>query len=71
MMSLMTDSPDPTKVKVQLNTQITWEFMAHLDQLAKQTRIPKSVLVREALEEKYPLPVPDVHAQTREAGATR
>ena len=51
----MTDTPDPKKVKVQLNTQISWEFMKHLDNVSRQTRIPKSVLVREALEEKYPI----------------
>jgi predicted transcriptional regulator len=67
----MTDKPDPSKVKVQLNTQITWEFMAHLDEIARKTRIPKSVLVREALEEKYPLPVSGVRNATRDAGATR
>lgn len=66
----MTDTPDPSKVKVQLNTQITWEFMTHLDEISRVTKIPKSRLVRDALEEKYPLK-PDVRAMTRDAGATR
>ena len=68
MMSYMSNEPDPSKVKVQLNTQITWEFMAHLDEISRQTKIPKSVLVREALEKEYPL---DTRKMTRQAGATR
>jgi predicted DNA-binding protein len=51
----MTDQPDPRKVKVQLNVPLTWEFMAHLDHISQQTKIPKAQLVRTALEEKYPL----------------
>ena len=69
-MASMTNQPDPTKVKVQLNTPITWEFMAHLDRISHDRRISKSQLVRDALEAAYPLPDPDVRAMTREAGAT-
>ena len=66
----MTDQPDPRKVKVQLNVPITWEWMAHLDHLSTERRTPKAQLVREALEQMYPLN-PDVRAMTRDAGATR
>jgi len=69
MMASMTDKPDPTKVKVQLNTPITWEYMAHLDRISHDRRISKSQLVRDALEATYPLK-PDVRGMTREAGAT-
>lgn len=67
----MTDNPDPTKVKVQLNIPVTWEWMAHLDRLSETRRISKAQLVRDAIEEKYPLPVDAVRQATREAGATK
>ena len=67
----MTDQPDPTKVKVQLNVPITWEWMAHLDRISAKTKTSKSELVRSALEKTYPLPVDAVRRATREAGSTQ
>lgn len=66
----MTEQPDPSKVKVQLNVPITWEWMAHLDRISEARRVSKSQLVRTALEEKYPLD-PDVKSMTRNAGSTK
>ena len=65
----MTRNPDPSKVKVQMNVPITWEFREHLDNVSRARRISKSELIRMALEKEYPLN-PDVRAFTREAGAT-
>lgn len=65
----MTDTPDPSKVKVQLNIPITWEWMAHLDRISEARRTPKAQLVRAALEKEYPLK-PDVKGMTRGAGST-
>jgi hypothetical protein len=67
----MTKQPDPTKVKVQLNVPITWEWMAHLDEISAERRTAKAQLVREAIEKAYPLPVDRVRQETRDAGATR
>lgn len=69
-MAPMTDElPDPTKIKVQLNTPITWEWMAHLDRISSNLRVSKSRLVREALEEKYPLD--EAKKAARRAGSTK
>jgi len=65
----MTRNPDPSKVKVQMNVPITWEFREHLDNVSRARRISKSELIRMALEKEYPM-TPDVHSMTREAGAT-
>jgi hypothetical protein len=66
----MTDTPDPAKVKVQLNVNISWAYMQHLDNLSDRRRTSKSELVRLALEKEYPLEQ-DVKQMTRDAGATR
>ena len=67
-MSPMTREPDPRKVKVQLNIPVTWEFMAHLDEISSKTKTSKAQLARDALEAMYPL---DLRPATRDAGATR
>lgn len=72
----MTDTPDPTKVKVQLNIPITWEWMAHLDRVSERTHTSKSQLVRAAIEEMYPIKTnaelaKEARQSTRDAGATR
>ena len=66
----MTDTPDPTKVKVQMNLHLTYQWMAHLDRVSKKRRVSKQQLVRDAIEKMYPLE-PDVRGMTRDAGATR
>ena len=67
----MTREPDPTKIKVQLNVPITYEWMAHLDEVSAKRRISKAQLVRTAIEKEYPMDPYAARDMTREAGATQ
>jgi hypothetical protein len=75
----MTNQPDPSKVKVQLNLPVTWEVMNHLDRIAHQKRVSKAQLVREAIDIAYP-EIPEriaverakrARQETRDAGSTQ
>ncbi len=59
---------DPTQLPVQLNVNVPFHFRETLRGIATKRRVSLNSLVVEALEKEYL--ATEVHAQTRDAGAT-
>lgn len=62
---------DPRQAKVQLNVPITWEHREHLTKVAFDRHTSLAALVRDTLEERYPMLAERAREETRAAGATR
>lgn len=64
-MPATTTGPDPNKIKVQLNVEVSWALNERLDAIAARTGSTKAFLVRRALLAAYPA---DVTPEDQDSG---
>lgn len=46
---------DPSKVKVQINVKVTWEFREHMTAIAARNGVSLNHLINNALEASFPM----------------